>query len=75
MNMTIVNTVNPNFDVYQMKTETALIIDAVNVVAKVIDSKLSFSEVESTNVSCNSLKTSSHGYSISNHVKTVTTVF
>ena len=55
-----------------MKTETTLIIDAVTVIAKVIDNKLSFPETEfEESFSCDSPKSLGHGYSITNHVKTV----
>ncbi|XP_063906335.1 glutamate receptor ionotropic, kainate 2-like isoform X2 [Zophobas morio] len=61
---------NPHFDLSKMKTETALLIDSVIVLAKVISTKISFQNLTTDDDSCDSLKSSRHGYTISNHVKT-----
>ncbi|XP_064213917.1 glutamate receptor ionotropic, kainate 2-like isoform X1 [Tribolium castaneum] len=60
----------PNFNLTKMRTETALLIDAVSVITQVISRKLSIKEMEMTEISCNSPKSSRHGYTIANHVKT-----
>lgn len=61
----------PNFNITKMRTETALLIDAVSVISKVISTKLSLNEMEMSDISCNSAKSSRYGYTIANHVKTV----
>ncbi|XP_044262845.1 glutamate receptor ionotropic, kainate 2-like [Tribolium madens] len=60
----------PNFNLMKMRTETALLIDAVSVITQVINRKLSIKDMEMVDITCNSPKSSRHGYTIANHVKT-----
>ena len=64
---------NKYFDETKLKTEAALLIDSVAVLTEVITTKLSVQDMAIDDAGCDSLKSSRNGYTISNHVKTVST--